>query len=250
MDLQLILDRFAESIPEIDSQVEQGGYNRRTGELYLPGVKTMTEKELVSSFKDWWLSTHPEDFQLADAETLKTEVNYRRTKRAKLDLLLSNPQNGRSEPYWAIEVKHIALVGNNGKNNDFNVAKMLSPYLKDRSLMHDISRLANDPFCLNQAVIGYCFDYSFASIAEGLAALPHESETFANIRDVCSKVDPLHGRYSVQDLVDFADDIFAQRGLVQKALVVPFGPTWKHPAGGYGRVFGWQLNSEIKETRP
>lgn len=241
MNLEHILQRFATGLMAVDQAVEVGGYNRRTGELYLPGVKTLTERDCVSQVRDWWARTHPEDFDGPADKALAVEVPYPFTPRAKLDLLIADATQKRVVPQWAIEVKHIALVGNNGKNNDFNVTKMLSPYLKDRSLMHDITRLKSDPFCANQAVIGYSFDYSFDTLTEASRVFPHESETLGNIRDVCQKVDATSGRYSVNDLVDFADSIFASRDYVFEAQRVPFGPTWKHPAGGYGWVFGWQI---------
>ena len=201
----------------------------------------MSERDLVSAVGQWWQHEHPEDFGSLATGAIEVEVPYSNTPRAKLDLLLRSESPAGPVPTWAVEVKHIALVGNNGKNNDFNVAKILSPYLKDRSLMHDIQRLKTDPFCSRQAVIGYCFDYSFETVAEARKIFENEQETLDNIFEVCKKVDAKSGRYSVLDLVDFADDIFVSRDLVKPAQTLSFGPTWRHPAGGYGWLFGWEI---------
>ena len=139
MELREILERFSEGLVEVDSKTTHVSSNQRTGEVYLPGVKTMSEPKFVEEFLTWWLTTHSEDFNPVAAA--KREVPYQGIPRAKCDLVLSTDGSSISYPEWAIEVKHIALVGNNGKNNDYGVAKILSPYLKDRSLIHDIERL-------------------------------------------------------------------------------------------------------------
>lgn len=243
MDLKFILGRFAEAIPEIDSAVNTARYNQRTGEIYRPGVKTMTEPHLVESFRAWWLRNHPEDFDNPTEARIACEVRYRNTPRAKCDMLISVDNDAARAPDWAIEIKNINLVGDNGKTNDYCVPKMLSPYLKDRSLKHDVERLIADPFCAQQGVIGYSFEYSFETLAEAQALHSNDLEVLNQIREVCRKVDPIKGEYSPRPLIDFADEILVSMGLVKPALLRSFENAWRHPAGGYGLVFGWNILS-------
>ena len=65
---------------------------------------------------------------------------------------------------WAIEIKYLRLVGNNGNNNDYVLQKSISPFLKDRSLVHDIEKLKNANFSKREIVIFYGFDYNEKSV--------------------------------------------------------------------------------------
>lgn len=102
-------------------------------------MKTLREPVFVKELLDWWRTAYKSDFNPKDASNI--EVPYPDVARAKCDLIFSTDGSSLQNPEWAIEVKHIALVGNNGKNNDYGVPKILSPYLKDRSLIHDIKRM-------------------------------------------------------------------------------------------------------------
>ena len=123
MELDQILDRFVEGISAVDANTQHTSANRRTGEMYLPGVKTMNEPKCVEEFLEWWRFAHPSDFLPRGASD--REVKYPGIPRAKCDLIFSSDGSPLTKPEWSIEVKHVALVGNNGKNNDFGVAKIL-----------------------------------------------------------------------------------------------------------------------------
>jgi hypothetical protein len=146
-----------------------------------------------------------------------------------------------SNPEWSIEVKHVALVGNNGKNNDFGVAKILSPYLKDRSLIHDIYRIKNHGFSKRKAVIGYCFNYTPSSCNEAEKRHPDSTEFINNLKEVCRLNDPVNGLYTVKPLVEFADEIFQSKGLVKPVQILDFEGAWRHPCGGLGSIFAWEI---------
>lgn len=239
MELEALLGRFAEGIPAVDAGTAYQGQNRRTGEDYLPGVKTMTERAFVAELLDWWRASHGADFVPRGASA--REIPYPHLARATCDLILSTDGSPLVNPEWSIEVKHIALVGNNGKNNDYGVPKLLSPYLKDRSLIHDIYRLRDHGVGRRRAVIGYCFGYSFVTCDEALRRHPGSADVVANLRAVCRSTDPINGDYSVLPMVEFADEIFRMKGLVHPFVVTPFRDAWRHPCGGSGHVFGWEL---------
>lgn len=239
MELREILERFSEGLVEVDSKTNHVSSNQRTGEVYLPGVKTMSEPKFVEEFLTWWLTAHSEDFNPVAAA--QREVPYQGIPRAKCDLILSTDGSSISNPEWAIEVKHIALVGNNGKNNDYGVAKILSPYLKDRSLIHDIERLRDFGEGKKKAVIGYCFDYSFKTCRRAEEMHPKLLEVIGNIREVCKKNDPVMGEYSARPMIEFADEILQNRNLVKPLITKEFENAWRHPCGGSGLIFGWEL---------
>lgn len=240
MELFEIAERFAEGIVAVDSSTKHVSANRRNGEIYLQGVKTMSEPKFVEEFLEWWLISHAKDFSPEGA--IDREVPYKDLPRAKCDLVLSTDGSPLSNPEWSIEVKHIALVGNNGKNNDYGVAKILSPYLKDRSLIHDIYRMKTHATGKRKAVIGYCFDYSFKSCEEARFMHPNQLEIIENMKDVCKKNNPLTGEYSAKPMVEFADEIFKSKGLVKKLIQTEFKNAWRHPCGGSGLIFAWELN--------
>jgi hypothetical protein len=244
MELTDILARFSEGLLFVDRNTTHVSKNARTGETYLPGVKTMSERKFVEELVAWWRSTYAKDFNPNSA--IDTEVPYPNIPRANCDLVLSSDGSALENPEWSIEVKHIALVGNNGKNNDFGVAKILSPYLKDRSLVHDIYRLRDSGIGKRQAVIGYCFSYDLDSCTEALARHPGHKEYIENILDVCNKNDPIGQQYSVVPMIEFAHDIFSERSLVSKLELLAFSDAWRHPCGGKGHVFGWEVASKAQ----
>ena len=223
----------------MDSNTRHVSANSRTGEIYLPGVKTMAEPRFVEELLNWWRLEHGEDFDPANASDV--EVKYPNIPRAKCDLIFSTDGSPIDHPEWSIEVKHIALVGNNGKNNDYGVAKILSPYLKDRSLIHDIERMRDFGIGKRKAVVGYCFNYSFDTCADALVRHPAYAEIVGNIREVCRKNNPNSGEYSAIPMVEFANEIFTSRGLVKEFQVQNFENAWRHPCGGSGVIFGWEL---------
>ena len=239
MQFNVILERFAAGLIAIDKDTRHVSANSRTGEIYLPGVKTMAEPKFVEELLTWWRSTHGSDFNPPNASD--REVRYPGIPRAKCDLIFSTDGSPIDHPEWSIEVKHIALVGNNGKNNDFGVAKILSPYLKDRSLIHDIERMRDYGIGKRKAVVGYCFDYSFETCKEALKMHPLKSEIIENIREVCRKNDPISGDYSPLPMVEFASEIFTSKKLVKELHVKTFENAWRHPCGGRGIIFGWEL---------
>ena len=202
-------------------------------------IRDRSEPKFVEEFLEWWLHAHGDDFN--PVNSIMREVPYPNISRAKCDLTLSTNGLPIGTPEWAIEVKHIALVGNNGKNNDYGVAKILSPYLKDRSLIHDIERLKKFGAGKRKAVIGYCFDYSFETCKEALTHHPLHAMIVANVRDVCRKNDPVMGFYTALPMIEFANEIFETKGLVKPVSIKAFQNAWRHPCGGSGIIFGWEL---------
>ena len=239
MELQNLIDRFVQGLEYVDANTSFSTANARTGEIYLPGVKTLTERQFIKELVDWWKENNRSDFD--PLGSIETEVPYVGIERAKCDLVLTTDGNSQNSPEWAIEVKHIALVGNNGKNNDYGVAKILSPYLKDRSLIHDINRMRKFGVARRRAVIGYCFSYDSETCKEAKKRHPEKSLYIENIEKVLKLNDPERLEYSILPMIDFAHKIFTELNLVYDLKIKPFNHAWRHPCGGRGVVFGWEL---------
>lgn len=239
MNLEGLLERFSEGLVAVDSTTTHSSANQRTGEVYLPGVKTMREPIFVKELSSWWIEKYGTDFNPKNA--CQTEVKYPDVPRAKCDMIFSTDGSSLDKPEWAIEVKHIALVGNNGKNNDYGVPKILSPYLKDRSLIHDIQRMQQYPIGKKQAVIGYCFEYSFETCDEAQSHHSQYEEYINNIRLVCKNNGEPNGEFSVIPMAEFANEIFVSKNLVKSMVIRKFKNAWRHPCGGSGHIFGWEI---------
>lgn len=239
MKLEQVLERFAEGLVAVDTTTTHSSANQRTGEIYLPGVKTLREPVFVEELINWWRKEYEKDFNPKGASDI--EVPYPDVARAKCDLIFSTDGSSLENPEWAIEVKHIALVGNNGKNNDYGVPKILSPYLKDRSLIHDIKRMQEHKIGKKQAVIGYCFEYSFETCDEALKYHSKYEEYIDNVRSVCKINGAPNGQLSVIPMAEFANEIFVSKNLVKPMVMRKFKNAWRHPCGGSGHIFGWEI---------
>jgi hypothetical protein len=54
LKLEQVLERFAEGLVAVDSSTTHSSANQRTGEIYLPGVKTLREPVFVEELINWW----------------------------------------------------------------------------------------------------------------------------------------------------------------------------------------------------
>ena len=249
MELVEIINRVATGLVEVDTNTKTktvGNRNtdRATGKLmpgkeFLPGVKTMREPQFVVELVEWWKVKFASDFN--PISSVKTQVPYPdHPKGNDCDLVFSTTPN-QSIPDWAIEFKHISFCGDNGIKNDHGVQKMLSPYRKDRALVHDIERLKVSPIAKRKAVIGYCFNYSFEQCDEAEKIHPGELTRINNVRATCKENDPVKGILNIKEIVNFADTIFTGLGLVLPVVESDFNNAWRHPCGGSGTIFGWEI---------
>ncbi len=235
MRFNRIIKRFAEGLGYIDQSHSSAKSKQRTSGTYLSGLPPLTETECVSALVDWWPRAYPTDF--VNDLVVESEVPYPNRRRAKCDIVIASS----TENTWAIEVKRIQFVGDNGKNNDFALSKTLSPYGKDRSLLHDASRLTSEFDARSHAVVAYGFEYDFQSCDEAELLHPTERERIRNIRDVCRKNNEETGDYHVQPLIEMINSFLSSRYDILEYCDHPFSGLWAHPCGGKGRVFGWHL---------
>lgn len=244
MELVGIVERYAEGLHSIDAIVTLERANQRTREVYLPGLKTMLERDVVEELDKWWTLTHPSDFVNPTAHA--TQIAFPGQMRNSCDHVFTT-EGSIDPPEWAVEVKYLQLIGDNGKRNDYAVAKALSPFLKDRSLYHDIMRLRRDPIARRLAVIGFAFTYSEETCTEARQRHPEHGHRISEIEAVCRSNE---GSLSPRPLVEFADGIFGIKELVLGNFVKVDFEAWRHPCGGRGVVFGWEVRREDHHEVP
>jgi len=238
-NIQDLVDLVATGLPEVDAITSKVTYSR-AGDPYLKGVPTMVEGSFVSELFQWWKRSG----SFATPALLKgtLEVAYPNATRSKCDAVFScRRQDDGAESTWAIEFKRTQMVGDNGKNNDYGIPKLLSPYLKDRSLRHDVERLSESGLAPRLGVIGYSFKHSFELINESSMHHPKEQERLRNLRSVCQKNDPKFGILDPEEMVFLAKEMLNRSGLVLDYAIAEFNNAWRHPCGGSGIVYGWEI---------
>jgi hypothetical protein len=244
VELQHIVTRYAEALAHVDATTTVVGTWRNAGKIpYQPGIQPMVEEVVVPLIDKAW-----EDLNPGERAIHSTELPYPTTEvpaTTQLDHVFSSDEfvaaNGGliDEHEWGIEVKRLQFVGDNGKNGDHEVAKILSPYLKDRGMLHDALRLLKYGFTERVAVVGYAFDYNVQTLAHARTLHTNDlaKETIKNIAKLVASNGPLYNR----PLVEFADSILRLRGWTIGPRAEAEFEAWKHPAGGTGIVFGWEI---------
>jgi hypothetical protein len=159
---------------------------------------------------------------------------------AKIDHVVST-DGIQTEDEWGLEVKRLQFVGDNGKRNDYATTKMLSPYLKDRGLLHDALRMREYGFTRRVAVIGYSFDYDQATRLEAMTRHQDNDEAGPVLAEIAKVLEVNGGHMRTRALIEFADAIMGLRGLTTGPRAEAPFEAWRHPAGGRGVVFGWEV---------
>jgi hypothetical protein len=243
MELKAIIARYALALESIDAIADAGVANPRTGVIYQPGVKSLSEPQAVAAVDAWWGENHPNDFSNPASSRLGVRYPSMETATRCDHVFTTHAQE--TDPEWAIEWKRAQLVGDNGKRNDYLTSKVLSPFLKDRSILHDVLRLRTYPLARKHAVVGYGFNYSMETCEEARSRFPNETERIANIEEVCRGNG---GELALKPLLDFAESILYVRGLVPGPRSEAAFEAWAHPCGGRGIVFGWEVRRpELEE---
>ena len=244
MELQQIVERYAELFAHVDRTTTVVGTWRNAGTIpYQPGIQPMVEEVIVPLLDDAWEMLYPGERTIHE-----TEVPYPTTEvptSTRLDHVMTSPEfvtaagGVDSIDEWGIEVKRLQFVGDNGKNGDHEVAKVLSPYLKDRGILHDALRLLRHGFTHRIAVIGYGFDYDDRTVVHAAGLHPQEpaASTVGNIAKLVRRNGPLRNG----PLIEFADAILRLRGWTVGPRAEAEFEAWRHPAGGTGVVFGWEI---------
>lgn len=191
--LENLVSDFARGMALADSRAPQQ-VSSRTGKAYQPGLGPHTESKTV-------------DLVMAELGAAsegryagyETGVRYPGPGRVRrCDLVVAG---------WAVEVKMLRIMGDNGKPNDNMLMHILSPYEQHRSALTDCRKLAESSLGPRKAVLIFGYEYEGRPMAPAIDAF----EALA-ARDVS-----LGGR------------VYSEVG----GLI--------HPIHQRGGVFGWEL---------
>jgi len=141
---------FASGIKAVD----EGGpvaIGARSGKAYQPGMGPFPEAAAVKMVMNHLAGAKPDVY----ADKYVEGLDYPGASRAKCDLGLFDDAGLQ----WAIEVKLLRMLGDNGKPNDNMISHILSPYQKTRSALTDCTKLASSPIAPRKAVVIYGFEY-------------------------------------------------------------------------------------------
>jgi hypothetical protein len=149
VDLATLVADFACGIALADRRRPQARKSR-TGAIFQPGIGPHSEAETVRLVMAELRTLSPDRY---GAYTLG--VPYPEAPRQQCDLCLGTGP----EWAWAIEVKMLRFLGDNGKLNDNILMHILSPYAEHRSALTDCDKLRSSGPHGRRAILIYGFDY-------------------------------------------------------------------------------------------
>lgn len=238
MEFSHILKRFAEGLIYVDKNSDIKN-SSRNGIQYLPGLTTIYEPQCADELMKWWVKTYPEDF-FTPYEVFVNH-SYPDHPANKCDIMFTSEKTNSDKPEWAIEIKKIAFLGDNGKNNDYGPSKLISPFLKDRSVAHDVVKLKEADIARKKAVIGYGFNYSEKSLTMALQKHPEFADRIKTAIKIVKSGGTLDNMLELKPLLEIADFIVSKLGYVKPLVTIPFTGAWRHPLGGDGTIFAWEF---------
>ena len=195
-DLADLVELFAEGLVAADSR-RPVAQNTRSGYAFQPGIGPHSESITVGLVMDE-IRRRKTEFQVSG---LATGVSYPEAARQKCDLVVGDPYE------WAIEIKMLRILGDNGKANDNMLMHILSPYSSHRSALTDCAKLAKSSLAPKKAILIY-----------GYEATDYLLETAISAFEATAGLNHLLGPRTQRDF----------DGLV-------------HPVHSAGSVFAWQL---------
>jgi hypothetical protein len=89
MNLETLVTRLAQAVPQIDRTTTAIRASQRTGRKYLQGAKSLSEPQFVREAAMWWAQHFPNELPHFCAEHL--EYAYPEAARATCDLMICKP---------------------------------------------------------------------------------------------------------------------------------------------------------------
>lgn len=180
---------FARAIARVDAH-RPIALNQRSKEPYQPGIGPHTESATITLVMNDLRASVPGQYSSFD-----TGVSYPNIKRQKCDLCLGTAPDWD----WAVEVKLLRFLGDNGQPNDNMLMHILSPYPEHRSALTDCTKLLGSGLPGRKGILIYGFDSDGWPLAPAIDAF----ELLARTRVAMSPrseapfdqlVHPVHGR--------------------------------------------------------
>lgn len=148
MSLSTFIEAFAAGMGAADARYPQAA-NARTGVKFKPGIGPHTESRTVDLALAEMVESAPAAYL-----NLEREVPYPTSPRSKCDVRVR-----LGDDPWAIEVKMLRMMGDNGKPNDNILMHILSPYPSHRSALTDCGKLLDSGFEARKAIVIFGYDY-------------------------------------------------------------------------------------------
>ena len=252
MELYEIVKKIAEALVVVDSTTETQRASRSGSGGYIPCVGTIWEDDFTRESVINWALRYPDDFSNFSEKWF--EVSYP-TGRGKCDLVLRGrdfkPEFGLAAYEWGIENKYVRFIGDNGKNNDYGVTKVVSPYRKDRSSVLDAERLRNFSIAERKAILMYGFEFDSESHSKALQWCQDNQftgdqsknlERVKNMKVVLDKADPETHEMSMKDLIPLFEAAAKTKGIkLGPCFEQEFEGLTAHPLYHRGRILAWEV---------
>lgn len=194
-----IVADFAKAIERADSR-RPIAVNQRSREPFGPGIGPHAESAAITL-----VMTELQTSQPARYPSFETGVSYPALKRQKCDLCLGTAPSWD----WAIEIKLLRFLGDNGQPNDNILMHILSPYPEHRSALTDCSKLLRSGIAGRKAILIYGFESEDWPLAPAIDAFELLAKARVNVGPRCEA--------AFENLV--------------------------HPIHAGGRVFGWEISA-------
>ncbi len=252
MELSLIVSRLAELLPIVDNKTTTQRASRSGSGDYIPCVGTIWEDDFTKEVISEWSSMYPSE--LPGFSDKWIEVKYP-NKRGNCDLCIRsndyNPVLGEPPYEWAIEMKYVRFIGDNGKNNDYGVTKVASPYRKDRSSVLDAERLVDFTLAKRKAIVMYGFEFDSASYDHAISWCDNNStgseklkniERSNNMKKILHTEDPDLNQMSMLSLIPLFEAASKTRKIqLSECSYFEFNDLSKHPLYRMGRIIAWEV---------
>lgn len=252
MELELISQRISQFLPVVDSSTETQRASRTGSGDYIPCVGTIWEDDFTREVIHEWSEAIPDELPNYSQDWL--EIRYP-DHRGKCDLCIRG--EGYSSDFgeppfeWAIEMKYVRFIGDNGKNNDYGVTKVASPYRKDRSSVLDAERLKGFDLASRKAIVMYGFEFDSESYSHAIdwcdklspdADKRKNRQRAENMHGVLQKEDPLTHKMELSSLIQLFEAAAGTRGIkLSETAQHTFDGLNRHPLYRKGRILAWEI---------
>lgn len=149
IELPVLVRDFAEAIEVVDRR-SPVAINQRSKEPFQPGLGPHTEAATISLLMKELAGRYPDRYA-----AFALGVPYPKIKRQKCDLCIGTTPLWT----WAIEVKLVRFLGDNGRPNDNILMHVLSPYAEHRSALTDCSKLLSSGIHGRKGILIYGFEH-------------------------------------------------------------------------------------------
>lgn len=193
LSLERLVSDFTSAIEIVDA-AEPQAQSARSKKKYQPGIGPHTETQTVDMVAQALRENYGDRYR----GKLETDIPYVENPRQKCDLCW-----GSNEPWdWAIEVKMLRMLGDNGKPNDNMLMHILSPYPRHRSALTDCEKLSESRLGKKCAVLIYAYEserYPIITAIDAFEILAKERVQLGSriSEDFEGLVHPVHSEGSV-----------------------------------------------------